>query len=131
EMRYALVVVLVCSVGGGCDGPEGSGDDGVGAIQSPAFGGGANDDGAYYRLKSVATGFCVDVNGNAQTDGAQVLQWDCGGGENQRWYFRAVLDGHYQLAAKHSAKCLRVAGGATGSGAGYVQDPCARSGGGN
>jgi hypothetical protein len=57
-----------------------------------------------------------------------VVQWDCGTGENQRWYFRALVGGNYQLSAEHSAKCLRTKGGSTGSGAAFVQDPCARGG---
>src|SRR6185436_11976659 len=128
DMRYGLVVVLICSVGGGCDGPEESGPDDIGPITSPAFGAGARDDGAYYRLKSVSSGFCIDVSDKALTDGSPVVQWDCGTGENQRWYFRALVGGNYQLSAEHSAKCLRTKGGSTGSGAAFVQDPCARGG---
>src|SRR5690242_10433403 len=110
-MRYGLVVVLVASMGVACDGPDESGLDGVGSIQSPAFGAGTRDDGAYYRLKSVSSGFCVDVGDNSTSNGAAVLQWDCSAGENQRWYFRALTGGQYQLAAKHSAACVRVQGG--------------------
>jgi galactose oxidase len=73
----------------------------------------------------------VDVSGKGQADGTPVLQWDCSGGENQRWYFRALLNGNYQLAAKHSAKCLRVGGAATTSGATFEQDTCARDGAGS
>jgi galactose oxidase len=128
EMRYGLVVVLVCAVGGGCDAPKESVPNGIGSIQSPAFGSGSTDLGAYYRLKSVSSGFCVDVGNKSQSNGATVLQWDCSTGENQRWYLRALTNGNYQVQARHSAKCLRVSGGSTSAGAGFVQDPCARTG---
>jgi galactose oxidase len=127
-MRYALLVVLVGSMGSACDGPNGPASNAVGSIQSPAFGSGSTDDGAYYRLKSVSTGFCVDVSGKSESNGASILQWSCSTGENQRWYFRALTGGNYQLQAQHSAKCLRVSGGSTSSGAGFVQDNCARTG---
>jgi galactose oxidase len=127
-MRHVRVVIAIFSAGLACNGPEGSAPNQVGAIQSPAFGTGATDDGAYYRLKSVATGFCADVSGKGLTNGTPVLQWDCGSGENQRWYFRALPSTQYQLSAKHSAGCLRVKSGSTSSGAVFVQDACARTG---
>ena len=103
-----------------------SGD--VGFQRFETFGTGTTDVGTYYRVRSVGNNNCIDVSGVSQGNNAAVVNWACGAGENQQWYFRVVGNGSYQLSAKHSAKCLRVAGGSTGDGALLVQDPCARSG---
>jgi galactose oxidase len=96
-----------------------------------AFGNGGADTGRYYRVRSVSSGLCLDVEGKSSNNGVRVLQYTCGSGENQQWYFRQLSTGNeYQLSAKHSAKCLRVDGGSGSNGAILEQDPCARSGGG-
>lgn len=118
--------------GPGTPGTPGTGPTpgGVGEVQSPAFGGGSTDPGIFYRLKSVSSAFCADVEGGAtaQADNTRVLQWTCSTGENQQWYLRKIGTADYQLSAKHSAKCLRALNGTLTSGTGLVQDICARSG---
>jgi len=120
HVRVGLILV---GVGVGC-----GGEPPLDLTQGAAFGGGAQDVGIYYRLRSVSTAFCMDVSGASQTAGATVLQWDCSANQNQQWYLRQLSATDYQLSAKHSALCLRVSGGSTASGAGLVQDVCARSG---
>src|SRR5262245_48402768 len=90
-------LVLIFSGAAGCEGPE------IEAVESPTFGAGNTDVGTYYRLRSVSSNLCIDVDGKSQNDGATVLQFTCGTGENQRWYFRALGANNYQVSAEHSA----------------------------
>jgi hypothetical protein len=49
-----------------------------------------------WRLQDAGSGYvnliarhsskCLDVNGAATTDGAQLVQWTCNGGTNQQWH---------------------------------------------
>ncbi|KOV81017.1 hypothetical protein ADL03_30620 [Nocardia sp. NRRL S-836] len=41
-----------------------------------------NSDGS---VTAVASGKCLDVNGNATTNRKKVIIWDCHGATNQRW----------------------------------------------
>jgi galactose oxidase len=113
----------------GCDAADGPGA--IERTEQPAFGNGSGDLGRYYRLRSVSSDLCLDVEGKSTGNGVRVLQFTCSSGENQQWYFRQLSgNNEYQLSAKHSAKCLRVDGGSGANNAILEQDPCARSGGG-
>jgi galactose oxidase len=90
--------------------------------------GSSSDPGWYYQLKSVSNAMCADVEGRSLVDDARVIQFGCSAGSNQRFYFRSLSASTYQLSAQHSARCIRSAGGSASSGAGIVQDFCARSG---
>jgi galactose oxidase len=130
---YAVVsvpaVLAVALLGLACEGaPD---PDGVETTVQPAFGNGSTDPGRYYRVRSVSSNLCLDVEGKSADNGVRVLQFTCSSGENQQWYFRQLsASNEYQLSAKHSAKCLRVDGGSASDNAILEQDPCARSGGG-
>ena len=39
----------------------------------------------YFRIKSRFSNLCVDVNAASTTDGASIIQWACGSGNNQQW----------------------------------------------
>ncbi|MEV0570721.1 glycosyl hydrolase [Dactylosporangium sp. NPDC050588] len=57
---------------------------------------------------SVASSRCLDVTGNASTNGTQVQIWDCNGQQNQGWVFTAAGE----LRTFNERKCLDVPGGA-------------------
>jgi galactose oxidase len=136
-----VVVLVVGSVG--CDGslepyagdpgvqPESPAAPAVEGVGQEALGTGGTDTGRYYQLKSATSGgdVCLDVGMASMNNGAEVLQYDCDDRtikkENQLWYARQISSApEYQLSAKHSAKCLRTAGGSSSSGARIVQDAC-------
>ncbi|MFJ4778066.1 RICIN domain-containing protein [Streptomyces sp. NPDC088762] len=83
-----------------------------------------------FRIRAVHSGKCLDVAGgtSATGDGADVFQWTCLGAAqtNQQWYLTDAGDGTYYIRARHSGKCLDVAGGtsATGDGADVFQWTC-------
>lgn len=60
-------------------------------------------------LKASHSGKCLD--GTGTTNGDNVLQWDCHGGDNQKATFIPVSGktGVYSLKFKHSNRCLDVA----------------------
>ncbi|HEV2782329.1 MAG TPA: ricin-type beta-trefoil lectin domain protein [Actinophytocola sp.] len=59
-------------------------------------------------LRNVAAGRCMDVSGQSQANGAQLIIWDCNGGGNQRWTSTAA--GELRV---YDTKCLDVLNQAT------------------
>jgi hypothetical protein len=66
----------------------------------------------------------MDVAGISLDGGAQVHQWSCWGGDNQKFMFTPV-DGGYKVTVKHSGMGLDIWGGpgATDDGAMLTQWP--------
>ncbi|MGW0187827.1 RICIN domain-containing protein [Streptomyces sp. NPDC003362] len=62
---------------------------------------------AYQTLVARHSGRCADVTSQSQWAGAQIKQYDCNGGSNQKYWFRSVGGGYYQLAARHSSLCVQ------------------------
>jgi O-glycosyl hydrolase len=63
------------------------------------------------RLVGVGSGRCLDVPNQTQTNGTQVVIWDCNGGANQQW--TQLSNGALQV---YGTKCLDVLGHATAPG---------------
>jgi len=72
--------------------------------------------GGYYNVINRNSGKCLDVNGVSTADGANVQQWTCGSGTNQRWSLTSLSGGYYRLTAQHSGKVLDVVGNGTADG---------------
>jgi hypothetical protein len=85
-----------------------------------AYGGGGN----VATFTARHSGKCADVVSRSTADGAEVAQFPCNGGTNQRWQARSVSGGYVQLVAQHSGRCLDVAGGSTADGARVLQWAC-------
>jgi hypothetical protein len=77
-----------------------------------------------YAVISYATGNCLDVSGAGREAGANVQQYPCHGGPNQRWRLEPIGDGAYRIAAAHSGLCLDVDGADAEAGANVQQYPC-------
>ena len=71
------------------------------------------------------SGRCIGVGGSSQADGANVIQWDCVGVEDQRFAFNAVGSA-FQIIADHSGKCLAVENTSNTQGASVVQYSCSQ-----
>ena len=57
-------------------------------------------------------------------NGSNIQQWDCHGGDNQRWILTPLSDGSYRIDSKHSGKCIDLAlseGGQTFNGSNILQ----------
>jgi hypothetical protein len=70
------------------------------------------------------SGRCADVMSRSTADGAEIAQYSCHGGANQRWQLRNAGSGYVQLVAQHSGKCLDVEGRSTADGARVLQWAC-------
>ncbi|WP_410812856.1 RICIN domain-containing protein [Micromonospora sp. 067-2] len=82
-----------------------------------------------YELMSRASGKCVGVSGGSRTQGATVVEWDCNGHADQRWYWQATgqwVNGWpvQQIVNGNSGLCLGIDGGGNAQGARAVQWGC-------
>ena len=69
-----------------------------------------------YRLISRHSGKALDVSGGATADGANVIQWTYGGGNNQRWTLTHLGNNTYRIIGVQSGKALEVASTSTANG---------------
>ncbi|KUO16493.1 carbohydrate-binding protein [Streptomyces dysideae] len=76
---------------------------------------------AYYKILNKNSGKAADVSGGSSTDGANVIQWNDSGAQNQHWRFVAVGDSSYEIVNQKSQKLMDVNGASTADGASVVQ----------
>ncbi|MEU7719285.1 RICIN domain-containing protein [Streptomyces tibetensis] len=50
---------------------------------------------------------CADVTSQSLWAGAQIKQYDCNGGANQKYWFKSVGSGYYQLMVRNSSLCVQ------------------------
>ncbi len=89
------------------------------------------DPSVQYHIVARHSGKCLDVARAAVGNGAQVVQWDCNEGDNQKWQFTPVGNGDYKIIAKHSGKSLDVFGGIVSQGNGVIVEQWDYNGAGN
>jgi hypothetical protein len=77
-----------------------------------------------YTLTARHSGKCLDVAGASGKSGANVLQWDCHGKDNQKWRLVSRGGDFYALMASHSGRCLDVSGASGNNGANVLQWDC-------
>ncbi|MFE7169201.1 RICIN domain-containing protein [Streptomyces sp. NPDC057616] len=61
----------------------------------------------YHTLIARHSGKCADVTSQSLWQGAQIKQYDCNGGGNQKYWFRSVGSGYYQLMVRNSSLCVQ------------------------
>ncbi|MGW0497219.1 RICIN domain-containing protein [Streptomyces sp. NPDC003007] len=61
----------------------------------------------YHTLIARHSSKCADVTSQSLRVGAQLKQYDCNGGANQKYWFKSVGGGSYQLMVRNSSLCLR------------------------
>ena len=69
-----------------------------------------------YRVVARHSGKALDVFGHQTQDGADVIQWAYGGGNNQRWTLTHLGNNVYQIMGVESGKALAVASTSTANG---------------
>ncbi|MER5374668.1 RICIN domain-containing protein [Streptomyces sp. NPDC002553] len=62
---------------------------------------------AYGTLAARHSGKCADVTSQSLWPGAQIKQWTCNGGANQRYWSKPVGGGYHQLVVRNSSLCVR------------------------
>jgi hypothetical protein len=50
---------------------------------------------------------CADVTSQSLWQGAQIKQYDCNGGTNQKYWFKPLSGGYYQLMVRNSSLCVQ------------------------
>ncbi|MFJ9584082.1 RICIN domain-containing protein [Streptomyces acidicola] len=50
---------------------------------------------------------CADVTSQSLWAGAQIKQYTCNGGNNQKYWFKSVGSGYYQLMVRNSSLCVQ------------------------
>ncbi|MFI1922179.1 RICIN domain-containing protein [Streptomyces sp. NPDC020377] len=61
----------------------------------------------YNTLIARHSGRCADVTSQSLWAGAQIKQYDCNGGNNQKYWFKSVGSGYYQLVVRNSSLCVQ------------------------
>ena len=60
------------------------------------------------QIESVQSNKCLDVSGFSKKPGAQIIQYSCTGGDNQKWAIKDRGNGVYDVTAVHSGMCMDV-----------------------
>jgi hypothetical protein len=90
----------------------------------PDYGGGRPPSGAYPPsgqvffsggIVSRNSNKCLDVQGASSRENANVQQWGCSGGANQKWDIVDLGRGQYSIISQNSNKALTVSGGGDGA----------------
>ncbi|MFE7648008.1 family 43 glycosylhydrolase [Streptomyces phaeoluteigriseus] len=50
---------------------------------------------------------CADITSQSLWQGAQIKQYDCNGGGNQKYWFKPVAGGYHQLVVRSSSLCVQ------------------------
>ncbi|MGW2717407.1 RICIN domain-containing protein [Streptomyces sp. NPDC001492] len=61
----------------------------------------------YNTLIARHSGRCADVTSQSLWQGAQIKQYDCNGGTNQKYWFKSLGSGYYQLVVRNSSLCVQ------------------------
>ncbi|MET8975165.1 family 43 glycosylhydrolase [Streptomyces sp. NPDC004539] len=85
-----------------------------------------------YTLVNRNSGKCLDLSGSSSADGANVQQWTCTGGANQKWRVEDLGDDTSRLVNVASGKVLDTADCSTADGAdlrqwSWLNNRCQRS----
>ncbi|WP_062648838.1 RICIN domain-containing protein [Streptomyces maremycinicus] len=67
----------------------------------------AGTSATYNTLIARHSGRCADVTSQSLWAGAQIKQYDCNGGTNQKYWFKSVGSGYYQLVVRSSSLCVQ------------------------
>lgn len=74
-------------------------------------------------LRNVNSQKCIDVFGSATNKNANIQQYSCNGGVNQRWEFIGLGNGQFAIRNVNSGLVMDVAGDSRGNGANVQQFP--------
>ena len=78
----------------------------------------------FVTIKAKHSGKCLDIFGAEQGDQIQAQQYDCNGGDNQRWELIPESTGFYTIKVAHSGKCLGILGAELGDQVKAEQSVC-------
>ncbi|KAK1176777.1 RICIN domain-containing protein [Streptomyces sp. NBS 14/10] len=76
---------------------------------------------ANYKILNKRSTKAIDVSGASTSAGANIIQWNDTGAQNQHWRWVAVGDGSYEIANQNSGLLPDVTSGSTADGATIIQ----------
>ncbi|GAB4085678.1 ricin-type beta-trefoil lectin domain protein [Myceligenerans cantabricum] len=85
---------------------------------------GGSPGGTVTQIVNEGSGRCVDVVGASTEPGAEIIQYTCHGGANQRWALTDLGNGYHRVVNQGSGLCLDVDGASTADGARAIQWTC-------
>ncbi len=74
-----------------------------------------------YTITIGHSGKCLDVKGNSTANGGQIIQWECHGGNNQKWQIESVGNGTYKIISLSSGKSLDIPASSRTNGESIIQ----------
>jgi hypothetical protein len=77
--------------------------------------------GTYHRILNRNSDKSLDVNSGATTNGANIIQWEYSGQQNQQWDLVSTGNGVFKVVNRNSNKALDVNGGSTAPGTATIQ----------
>lgn len=80
--------------------------------------------GPLVNLVARHSGKCADVVNGSTSNGAELVQYTCGTGPNQRFSVVDLGGGYVQLVARHSGRCVDVSNWSTADGIVLAQYTC-------
>jgi hypothetical protein len=94
----------------------------AGAAVAPAP---ARADPIAYTIEFMASHLCLDVPHSNPDPGVQAVQWECNGGENQKWWFVPIDGGEWAyIQSVATGMCLNVSGIGWENGTPIIQSAC-------
>jgi pectin methylesterase-like acyl-CoA thioesterase len=77
----------------------------------------ALETGVWYKIESRHSGLVLGISSASTASGAELVQWDDNGSQDQQYRFVDAGGGYYKIQVRHSGMVLDVAGGSTDNGA--------------
>jgi pectin methylesterase-like acyl-CoA thioesterase len=82
-----------------------------------ATGAHAVETGVWYSIESRHSGLVLGIRDASTASGAELVQWDTNGSQDQQFRFVDAGGGYYKIQVRHTSMVLDVAGGSTANGA--------------
>ncbi|WP_158299950.1 pectinesterase family protein [Glycomyces paridis] len=77
----------------------------------------AVETGVWFKIESRHSGLVLGIRAASTASGAELVQWDSNGSQDQQFRFVDVGSGYYKIQVRHSGMVLDVASGSTADGA--------------
>jgi hypothetical protein len=91
---------------------------------TPVHGQGGIDTSKWYKIIAKHSSKCLDMRFANLVDGEHLIQYDCNGGDNQKFQFQTVSGGYYRIVIGHSRKCIDQIGANQTNGGIFGQYGC-------
>ncbi len=67
-------------------------------------------DNGYYTISAIHSDKYLDISGGSKNDGAEVIQWNYHGGNNQQWKIQDAGNGYFNIISRCNGLYLTIDG---------------------